>query len=135
MHHHFIFLPLIFIFLFIKKFIFNTKKNKNNNSINNNKAEDITKLTRQCARWLIAAEQDESPLISILHVQYGMGYLWAIKDITTPIEFYQITGLNWEKFEKGATDIQDKVSKRAVKACPQFIGDLNVYFGRIAGEI
>ena len=64
-----------------------------------------------------------------------MGYLWAIKDITTTEEFSKATGLNLLEFEKKATTIQDKVSKRVVKACPQFVGDLNIYFGRIAGEV
>jgi len=101
----------------------------------NTKDEDIRKLTRQCSRWLIAAQQDESPLIATLHVQYGMGYLWAIKDITTTIEFYNATGLDFLKFENRATNIQDKISKQIIKACPQFSGDIDEYLGRIAGEM
>ena len=106
-----------------------------NNKMNTSKAEDIRKLTRQCSRWLIAAQQDESPLIATLHVQYGMGYLWAIKDITTTTEFKNATGLDFLIFENRATTIQDKISKQIIKACPQFSGDIDKYLGRIAGEI
>jgi len=99
------------------------------------KDDDIRTLTRQCARWLIAAQQDKSPLIATLHVQYGMGYLWAIKDIATADEFKRSTGLDFPSFEKHATSIQDSISKQMIGACPQFAGDVDTYLGWIAGEV
>jgi hypothetical protein len=101
----------------------------------NSKYEDIRKLTRQCSRWLIASQQDESPLIATLHVQYGMGYLWALKDISTMEEFKIATGLDFLKFENKAVMIQDEVSKKIIKVCPQFSGDIDKYLGVIAGEL
>ena len=98
------------------------------------KLEDIQKLTRQCSRWLVAAEQDKSPVIATLHVQYGMGYLWAIKDIASVEEFREATGLDFGKFETEAVAIQDEISKRIVEVCPEFSGDVNKYFASIAGE-
>ena len=99
------------------------------------KYKDIQKLTRQCARWLIAAQQDKSPLIATLHLQYGMGYLWAIKDIVSIKEFKDATGLDLIKLENHATKIQDAISKKMIKACPKFAGDIDIYLGNIAGEI
>lgn len=110
-------------------------KNSNDRLKTKTKNEDIRKLTRQCARWLIAAQQDDSPLIATLHLQYGMGYLWAIKDITTTHDFKMATGLDFLKFESHATEIQDQISKKIIEACPQFAGDIDRYLGSIAGEV
>ena len=32
-------------------------------------------MVRQAARWSTAADQDESPMIAVLHANYGAGYL------------------------------------------------------------
>lgn len=95
----------------------------------------IQTLTRQCARWLVAALQDESPMIAVLHVQYGMGYLWAVKDIATTKEFKQATGLDMLEFEEKAKELQDKVTRRTAKACPQFASHIDEYMGRAAGDL
>ena len=129
MHHNYIFFSLISILIYALL----SKRNIENLTFE--KAEDIRKLTRQCSRWLIAAQQDESPLIAVLHMQYGMGYLWAIKDISSTEEFGRATGLNFLKFEKHAIQIQDEVSKKVIEACPQFSGDIDLYLGKIAGEV
>jgi len=147
MHHHLIFVPLLFIiyalfhkpnrYFRISQSNFEQVKSQQlqTHTQQNRKYEDIRKLTRQCARWLIAAQQDDSPLIATLHLQYGMGYLWAIKDITTIDEFKKATGLDFLKFESHAKQIQDQISKQMIKACPQFAGDIDKYLGSIAGEV
>lgn len=129
MHHIYFLFPIIVIIysLFQKQPLYNNCYSSKN--------KDIKKLTRQCARWLIAAQQDESPLIATLHLQYGMGYLWAIKDISTISEFRKATGLDFLIFEKHAIAIQDYISRKIIKACPQFAGDIDIYLGSIAGEI
>jgi hypothetical protein len=95
----------------------------------------IVKLTRQAARWLVAAQQDESPMIAFLHLQYGMGYVWALSDVTTPESYKAATGQDWKLLENKAQMMQDQVTKRMVKACPQFAGDVDKYLGRLAGDI
>jgi len=92
-------------------------------------------LYRQCARWLVAAEQDKSPLIATLHAQYGIGYLSAIKELATHQEFKRATGTNLDEFEQKAKAIQDKVTRRAVAYCPQFASELDVYFAKKAGDM
>jgi hypothetical protein len=75
-------------------------------------------------------------MIAVLHAQYGMGYLWAIKDISTTEEFEEITGKNYLDFEKAALAVQDSVTVHAVNECPAFAGkDINQYLADIAGEI
>ena len=43
----------------------------------------IEKLVRQSARYAVAAQQDESPVIAILHANYAAAYLYALKEFAT----------------------------------------------------
>ena len=46
--------------------------------------DNITQiLLRQSGRWFVASQQDNSPLISLLHSIYGLGYFMALKEIST----------------------------------------------------
>jgi len=53
-----------------------------------------------------------------------MGYLWAIKDISTPQEFKNITNIDWNTFENKATSLQDEITKNLVSVCPQYAADI-----------
>ena len=96
--------------------------------------DNIQKLVRQTARWATAAQQDESPLIALLHSNYATGYLWALKDIATASEINKSAGIDMKRFEKHITDIQDTVTQKIVKKCPQFSGEVDLYLSTIAGE-
>lgn len=94
----------------------------------------IQKLMRQASRWAIAGEQDKSPIISVLHANYGAGYLWAIKDIATNDEVFNATGINMNEFENKVLKIQDATTRNVVKSCPEFKGDLDNYLQKIASS-
>lgn len=94
----------------------------------------ITKLIKQTARWSTAAAQDKSPLISVLHANYGMGYLMALKSIATQEQIKQASNINMQKFEAEITNQQDKSTLFAAKNCPNFTKHLNTYLARIAKE-
>jgi hypothetical protein len=94
----------------------------------------IEKLVRQTARWATAAQQDASPLISMLHANYAAGYLWALKDIATPTEIHKATGVNLKQFEEHIVNVQDSTTKKVIKVCPQFKGEVDLYLATIAGE-
>ena len=88
---------------------------------NKNISYVIRTLVRQAARWSTAAEQDNDPLIAVLHANYGAGYLWALKDIATAEEIEMVTRMNsFKEFELNIVKIQDKVTKRAMNVCPEF---------------
>jgi len=91
-------------------------------------------LSRQAARWSVAAEQDGSPIVKLLHANYGAGYLWALRDISTDNEIKKKTGIDILEFQKKIVDIQDKSTKAVTKACPQFVGDVDKYLLRIGGD-
>tara|TARA_Y100001970_G_scaffold170513_1_gene208408 strand:+ start:869 stop:1159 length:291 start_codon:yes stop_codon:yes gene_type:complete len=94
----------------------------------------INKLTRQTARWATAASQDENPVIAVLHANYAAGYLWALKDIATNKEIENASNIEMKKFQKNVVDTQDKVNKKLVKLCPNFIKTDNPYLAKIGGE-
>ena len=97
------------------------------------KTEMIKKLVRQTARWSMAAQQDENPLIAVLHANYGAAYLWALKDITSDDEIRQTTGLDLETLTKETVKIQDAATIKAVKECPSF-SSATGYLAKLAGE-
>lgn len=95
--------------------------------------EKINILVRQTARWSTAATQDEAPLIAVLHANYGVGYLGALKNIATDEQIYSATGIDIKKFEKAVVDAQDYATVNAVKTCPQY-GPQPTYLTGLSGE-
>jgi len=102
--------------------------------ISSSKDKSIRILVRQASRWSTAAQQDKSPLVSLLHANYGAGYLWALRDISTDNEIKKKTGIEILEFQKKIVEIQDKSTKAVTKACPQFVGDVDKYLLRIGGD-
>ena len=90
-------------------------------------------LLRQSGRWLVASEQDNSPLISLLHTLYGFGYFMSLKEIVDEETINKY--VNTKEYEKKLNDTLDLTTKKVVSVCPQYANDLNVYFGEIAGDI
>ena len=95
---------------------------------------NIEKLVRQSARFATAAQQDESPLVAVLHANYSAGYLWALKGIATPKQIHNATGVDVKKFEEHITNVQDMVTKKMLKKCPEFAGDVDLYLATIGAE-
>lgn len=94
-------------------------KNKKNNQKQFEKAIKI--LYRQAARWSVAALQDKSEMIALLHANYAAGYWWSIKDIVSTEQFKEITGIDFLEFENRIVEIQDTATKRMIEKCPDLI--------------
>ena len=135
----------IYLYLFLITIIlFNLyiKSNKNKVSeekvseekVNKVKASIIKTLVRQSARWTAAADQDESPIIRLLHANYGAAYLWALRDIATNQEIEEVTNLNVLDLQKLVLETQDSATKNVSKICTDFTGDINEYLLKIAGD-
>lgn len=73
--------------------------------------DQIMTLYRQAARYAVASLQDESDVIRVLHANYAMGYLMALKDIVTDDQFEKFTGVNRVEFERRISSIQDAATK------------------------
>lgn len=78
-------------------------------------------LYRQAARYAVAAEQDEQPVIAVLHANYAMGYLLALKDLVTAEEFKRSTGEDLLNFEQEIARVQDTATLKLVKQNPVLI--------------
>lgn len=93
----------------------------------------IKVMVRQVSRWSAAADQDESPMIAVLHANYGAGYLWALKDIAKDEQIEEVTGINIKKFTYEITRAQDRATKKMAKLCPKY-APKETYLTRLGGE-
>lgn len=106
---------------------------QSNDWVKSSKYDDILTLARQSARYATAADQDENPMIAVLHANYGTGYLWALGDIGGREEFEKATGLNYTKFRDEVVAAQERATKKAILACPKF-APKSTYLTAVAGE-
>lgn len=97
------------------------------------KEEQIKTLIRQSARWSFAAKQDKNPIISVLHANYGAGYLWALKDIATDTEIESVGNIDILRFRDEIVKVQDEANKKLIRSCPKLVPKDN-YLANIAGE-
>ena len=94
----------------------------------------IEKLVRQSARYAVAAQQDASPVIAILHANYAAAYFYALKDIASESQIHNATGIDVKKFKEHVTNVQDMVTRRTSEKCPDFVGGVDIYLAQIGGE-
>jgi hypothetical protein len=99
------------------------------------KKQFIENLIRQVYRWHIASTQDENPIIKMLHSNYAVGFIEALKEIASGDEIKKITGLNIFELEKEAIAEQDKALAMFVKTCPQLIPPSKAYQSYIKNYI
>jgi len=99
-----------------------------NETINNKQYENINALIRQVYRWHIASTQDNNPVIALLHSNYAVGYLGALRSISTDNEIKKITNLDINLLEKEATMQQDKSIAKLAKLCPKSIPASGAYY-------
>ena len=91
-------------------------------------------FVQEATNWSLASTQDKTPIIAVLHANYGTGYLWALKKLATAQQIKNATGLDILEFEKEIVQIQDEVTMKAVKACPNFAPNKKSYLSKIAKE-
>ena len=96
--------------------------------------KSIEKLVRQSARYAVAAQQDESPVIAILHANYAAAYFYALKDIASESQIHNATGIDVKKFKEHITNVQDMVTRKTSEKCPDFVGEVDIYLAQIGGE-
>jgi len=81
---HYKLAALIFLAVILFWFIFHFK------SSNSNTNEGIKKLFHQMARWSTASTQDKNPVVAVLHANYGVGYMMAMKDLYSDEEMERL---------------------------------------------
>ena len=105
-----------------------------NGVVSQKKMDEIIRiLIRQASRWTTAARQDTNMLITVLHANYGAGYLWALKDIANSDQIKKATGVDILKFEAEVVKTQDEVTRRLSKLCKGFAPKKS-YLTQFGGE-
>lgn len=85
-----------------------------------NRKNMIQSLLRQTSRWAVASQQDKSPMVAVLHANYAVGFLGALETIATPSDLTRL--VDFDLFKNKILHIQDHAVRKAVKACPQYLG-------------
>ena len=96
--------------------------------------KSIEKLVRQSARYAVAAQQDASPVIAVLHANYAAAYFYALNDIATESQIHNATGIDVKKFKEHVINVQDMVTRKTSEKCPEFAGQVDIYLAQIGGE-
>lgn len=91
-------------------------------------------LLKQTARWTLAAEQDKNPLIAVLHANYAAGYLYALRDIMSDKDVENVTNVSMMKVQQRVQQVQQDVTMRALRYCPNFSTQLNDELALLGGE-
>jgi len=78
----------------------------------------VRTLYRQAARYAVASIQDDAEVIQMLHANYAMGYLLALKDVASTEDFKRATGEDLNAFERKIAQIQDDATTRLIKDRP-----------------
>lgn len=104
-------------------------------NMNDAKTNAIKSILRGSSRYALASLQDRSPMIALLHANYGAGYFWAMRDAFNSTDIENATGIKILDYEKKITDIQDASTKEVVKACPQFATNVDLSLAKIANEL
>lgn len=94
--------------------------------------EALQTLARQAARWATAAQQDQNPLIRVLHANYAMAYVTALRQIAHDQLISAETGIDPRWLETEIGKIQDSAVRALAKTIPHMMprGPLT----RLAGE-
>jgi hypothetical protein len=99
----------------------------------NDNSGPIKTILRGSSRYALASLQDRSPMIALLHANYGAGYFWAMRDAYKTTDIENVVDIL--EYEKRITEIQDDATKEVMKICPQFSQNLDIRLAKIANEI
>ena len=94
--------------------------------------EEIRSLARQVARWIVAAEQDAEPSIAVLHANYGVGWLDALRELATPEQVQAAVGIPFKELRTAALAAQDRAAAQLAGRCPKAVPQHRL--ARLAGE-
>ena len=121
----------------IALFIFTLRGNgKCQIAIKQHEVKQLKRLLKQTSRWLLAALQDDNDLVAVLHINYAMGYWYAIQDTFDDYEIDRaIGGIKKRKMlETKLLQSQELITKRVSSNCPQFTSGLDDFLATLGGD-
>ena len=115
------YIAIIGIILFIyKKYISRIFK-KSTGQVSKDKI--VSTLLRQTYRWATASKQDSSPMISMLHANYAVGYLSALKELVSDEDIASYGETDPLYLMQSIQELQDYATSSAIQMCPEFKPD------------
>ena len=75
-------------------------------------------LASQAARWAVAARQDLEPFIKLLHANYAMGYVLALRQVASDQEVFSKIGLDAYALELEIRQVQSEAAAFAARQAP-----------------
>jgi hypothetical protein len=80
--------------------------------------ETIRILARQAARWATASQQDANPFIAMLHANYAVGYVTALRQVANDADVRRVTGYDAAQLDAEVAKIQDNAALKMSAVCP-----------------
>lgn len=96
------------------------------------RVKTLDTLIKRSAKYATMAQQDASPLHSVVHANHAMAYFTAAKDIASEQEIHNATGVDVKIFKDRIFRVQNEVTQKTLEKCPQFKGDVDLYLSAIA---
>jgi len=87
----------------------------------------LSSLVRQAYRWHVASLQDANPVIAMLHSNYAMGYVGALRSLDTEAGVKLATGIDLPTLEREVAAQQDKSLVALLSACPTLVPSSPAY--------
>ena len=79
---------------------------------------EIGQLVRQARRWMTASAQDNEPAIAVLHANYGVATVDAVRQIAQDSAIQRAAGVTGDELLRAATRTQDTANARLLARCP-----------------
>jgi hypothetical protein len=81
--------------------------------------ETLNILIKQASRWSTAALQDDHPFIAVLHANYGVAYILALRQIASDAEVIGKTGIDPYILERKVVKVQEAAAMALSRECPE----------------
>lgn len=98
----------------------------------------IPTLMRQTYRWYVASQQDTNPVIRLLHADYAVSYVDALRSIATDQEILGTTGQDIRLLATKTTAQQDTALRALADKCPTVLPadqDYRDYLSKLFPEL
>ena len=97
------------------------------------RVKTLDTLIKRSAKYATMAQQDASPLHSVVHANHAMAFLTAAQEVAgSDNDIRDATGIDMTIFKDRILNVQHEVTQKTLEKCPQFKGDVDLYLSAIA---
>lgn len=97
------------------------------------RTKTIDALMKRSAKYATMAQQDGSPMHSVVHANHAMAFMTAAQEVAgSDNDIRDATGIDMTIFKDRILSVQHEVTQKTLEKCPQFKGDVDLYLSAIA---